>query len=80
MKIFKDILQGAGNLPSYGSHPGTGIMFAFLIMGALAGSDGGWTGILGGVAIMALIVVPIWCVGCIETAREYQRQNQQFEQ
>jgi len=73
MKIFKDILQGATDLPGYGPHPGTGIMLVLLFMGGIAGSGGGWTGFFGGAAFMALFVVPMWCVGCIDRARGYQR-------
>ena len=81
MKIFKDILQGAGDLPGYGPHPGTGIMFVFLLMGGLAGVDrGGWVGFLGGAAFAALFVVPLWCVGCVDRARSYQLRNRQPEQ
>ncbi len=75
MKIVKDIIQGAQDLPGYGPHPGTGIMIVLIIAGGLAGADRGLWGSLFGAAFMSLVVVPAWLAGCVGRAREYQRKN-----
>lgn len=76
IKLFKDIVQGAGYLEGYGDHPGTDFMIIMILMGGLAGAGrGGLSGFVGGCLIMALVIVPAWCVGCVGRARSYQREN-----
>lgn len=73
MKLLKDIVQGAGYLEGYGEHPGTFLLVAFIVMGGLAGcSRGGLLGFLGGAAAMALLIGPLWIIGCVGRARDYQ--------
>lgn len=74
MKLLKDIIQGAGYLEGYGNHPGTDMLLIFTLMGALAGAPrGGWTGALGGALAMIVFMGPLWCMGCVGRARDYQR-------
>lgn len=76
MKLLRDIVQGAGYLEGYGDHPGTDLLLVFILMSGLAGAQrGGLVGFLGGAAIMALVMVPIWCIGCVGRARDYQARN-----
>ena len=75
MKLIKDIIQGAKDLPGFGPHPGTGIMIALVIAGGLAGLERGLGGFLFGAAFMSLWIVPMWMAGCVGRARDYQRKQ-----
>ena len=74
MKLIREIIQGAGDLEGYGKHPGTILLFGFTLMGGIAGiAKGGIWGFIGGSLIMFFFMFPVWCVGCIGRARDYQR-------
>lgn len=74
MKLIKDIIQGAGYLEGYGKHPGTDMLLVFILMGGLAGAGkGGWPGFFGGALVMILFMGPLWIIGCVGRARDYQR-------
>jgi hypothetical protein len=77
MKFIRDIIQGAKDLPGYGPHPGNGMVVLLIILGGIAGLHGGWEGFIGGAAFMALFMVPMWAIGCIDRARSYQRRNKE---
>ena len=68
-KLFNDIRRGAGYLPGYGSHPGTPMMIGLIAIGAIAG---GWFGF----GASVLFYVPMWAYGCVERARDYDRDQQ----
>lgn len=68
MKVFHQIIRGCGTLPHVGEHPGTAILLIFLGLGAVAGLQGGAWGVLGGCALMALVMVPIYLYGAYDRA------------
>lgn len=73
MKFFRDLWQGAGYLPGYGDHPGTAFLVMFTLMGVVAGVDrGGIYGAIIGALIMFSVMFPVWVIGCIDRARDYQ--------
>lgn len=63
MKAIRHIIRGCGNLPHVGEHPGTLMIVAFLVMGALSGANGGWQGALFGAGVMAVVFVPMYLYG-----------------
>ena len=73
IKFCKDVIQGAGNLPGMGEHPGTVILIGFILMGGIAGLKGGILGFVIGSLVMAVFMLPIWIIGCRDRARLYQR-------
>lgn len=76
MKLIKDIIQGAGYLEGYGEHPGTSMLIVLVLCGGLAGaSSGGLAGFFGGSIVMVLCMFPLWVIGCVGRARDYQRRN-----
>lgn len=76
MKVIRDIIQGAGYLEGYGDHPGTPMLIIFILMGGIAGIEkGGLFGFIAGSLVMALIMGTFWVVGCVDRARDYQRDN-----
>ena len=68
MKALRQMLRGCDDLPHVGSHPGTGLLLVFLVMGAFAGRHAGIFGILGGVAIMGIVFVPVYLYGAYDRA------------
>lgn len=66
MKTIKHIIRGCGWLEHCGDHPGTAVLFAFILSGALGGSNGGWNGILGGAGIMSAFMMPLYLHGAYE--------------
>lgn len=60
MKVIHQTIRGCGNLPYVGKHPGTGILFIFLVMGAIAGERGGFLGTIVGAAFMGIFIVPMY--------------------
>ena len=67
--MLRDIIRGCGDLPFVGEHPGTMILFVFILLGALAGRAGGLYGMLGGAGIMALVFLPIYLWGAYDRAK-----------
>lgn len=77
MKFISRIIKGAGNLPGYGLHPGTDMLIFFVLMGGLAGSKGGWWGVLGGAAFMFVMIGALWCIGAHDRAKSYEKDHEQ---
>ena len=77
MKLLRDIISGAGYLEGYGDHPGTLPLFVFIILSGLAGIDGGIMVALGCMGVMTVLLCPVWMVGCVSRARDYQRDQEQ---
>lgn len=71
MRVLRQIARGGTTLPHVGSHPGTGWLFAFILMGAYAGASNGgeWWGALGGAGITALGMVPLYLFGAYDRAQ-----------
>jgi len=69
MKLLRQTLRGCTSLPHVGEHPGTLIMFIFILMGGFAGAKGGFWGFLGGASFMALFIVPCYLVGAYSRAQ-----------
>lgn len=79
MKFVRQITRGCGKLPHVGEHPGTALAIGLVAMGALAGNKGGWIGALGGMAFMALFILPIYLYGAYDRANlsdELETQDQ----
>jgi hypothetical protein len=72
MKVIRDIIQGSRNLPGFGPHPGTPVLLFMLGLTFLGGLDRGFYVALVMTGIVGLVFVPIWALGCIGRAREYQ--------
>jgi hypothetical protein len=70
MSALRQIVRGCGALPHVGSHPGTGMLIIFILLGAAAGVRGGWRGALGGAAFMALFMVPMYLYGAYGRAND----------
>lgn len=69
-QFIKDAIRGSGWLPHVGSHPGTGIVLALVLLTAAAGaSASGFIGLLGGAAIGLLFYGPIYLIGAADRAR-----------
>lgn len=75
MNLLREIVQGAGYLEGFGDHPGTDYLIMLAVMGALAGANGGAFGALVGAIVMLAFIGPIWCIGCVNRAREYQERE-----
>lgn len=77
IKFLRDIKRGAGYLPGYGSHPGNIMMIfslAMLIIAGLCNEGIGWSeGILAGVTVWAATALPLYLMGCVGRAREWDR-------
>lgn len=67
--MIRQIIRGCGDLPYVGPHPGTFILAALLLAGALAGAKGGYWGMLGGLAFMGVFMVPIYLYGAYDRAK-----------
>ena len=80
MKLLRDIVQGAGYLEGFGNHPGTDVLVILVAIGALAGIKGGAFGALVGAVVMLSFIGPLWCIGCIGRAREYQQRAKENNQ
>jgi prepilin signal peptidase PulO-like enzyme (type II secretory pathway) len=73
MKTLRHIIRGCGTLPHVGEHPGTLLIVAFLLIGALAGSKGGWQGALLGAGVMAAVFVPMYLYGAYSRSVESEQ-------
>jgi hypothetical protein len=70
---LRQIIRGCGYVDGYGSHPGTGILIALVVMGGIAGAQGaGWRGFLFGACMMLLIFGPIYLFGAYDRGRPNQ--------
>jgi hypothetical protein len=69
MKAIRQIIRGCTNLPYVGEHPGTFVMLMLMFMGGLAGSSkGGTVGALGGMALMVVLMLPLFLWGAYDRA------------
>jgi hypothetical protein len=68
--MFKQIVRGCTDLPYVGEHPGVSTLIMFIIMGGLAGAKGGLFGVIGGVSLMLVFVLPIFLYGAYDRANE----------
>lgn len=66
MKTIKHIVRGCGWLEHCGDHPGTAVLFVFILMGAIAASNGGWRGCIGGAGFMAVGIAPLYLWGAYD--------------
>lgn len=73
MTIISRIFRGCGYLPGYGSHPGTGALFLFIAMAAVAGLRAGWRGALLGACVMGAVFGPMYLYGAYDRARSFDR-------
>jgi hypothetical protein len=70
VRTLKRTIRGCGDLPHCGSHPGTGFLFAFIILAAIAVSDKGWKASASGAVLMASFIAPVYLVGAHDRAVE----------
>lgn len=69
MKLIRQIKRGCTNLPYVGEHPGKFMMIMFMFMGGMAGgSKGGSAGMFGGMAIVGLLMLPLFLWGAYDRA------------
>ena len=74
MRWLKQVMRGCGTLPHVGSHPGFEGAVGMLVVGGVFGAeDGGWRGVLGGVLLAAIFVVPLYLIGAYDRANESDR-------
>ena len=79
MKFIRQVIRGAGYLEGYGDHPGKDAVVITLLVCGLAGVEkGGLTGFLGGMAIGAIFVLPLFVIGCIDRANGCDKQQAQL--
>lgn len=78
LKFFRHVRRGSGYLEGYGEHPGTLYLFAFILMGGLAGARGGIWGFLGGAVVMAVFMLPMYIYGCVERSKGADRKQEQL--
>ena len=78
-KFVRDVIRGAGNLPGYGEHPGTGFAAVMLVLLLVAGASNEnlelIPGLLLGFGAWAVLVLPLYIVGCIGRVRDYDLRN-----
>lgn len=73
LKFFKRIWMGAGYLEGYGHHPGWGVIAIYVFASGLAGiENGGVRGFIGGSIIAVVIIAPIFMLGCVSRAKDYE--------
>jgi prepilin signal peptidase PulO-like enzyme (type II secretory pathway) len=73
MKAIRHIIRGCGTLPHVGEHPGTVLIVAFIVIGAMAGAKGGWQGALFGAGVMAVVFVPMYLYGAYSRSVESEQ-------
>lgn len=76
MKTIKHIIRGCGWLEHCGEHPGTSILFCFILMGAIAGSHGGWKGSLFGAGAMGTFMTPLYLWGAYDRSVLNEKLNE----
>lgn len=79
MRVIRQIIRGARDLPGVGPHPGTDLLVLSLFVGALAevGKGGLW-GALVGALVMLVGLTPLWMWGCYERAELSDRRRQRL--
>ncbi|WP_157146299.1 hypothetical protein [Achromobacter insuavis] len=80
LTFIKQAVRGCGALPHVGEHPGKFWLAVFVLMGALAGANGGWGGALAGALIMLLGMGVPFFMGAYDRAEASDRAAQQAEQ
>ena len=73
MKAIRHVIRGCGYLEHCGHHPGTFFVLAFILIGAIAGSDEGWKGSLGRAILTGVLIGPIYLHGAYERSVEDER-------
>lgn len=80
IKFFRDAARGAGYLPGYGDNPGTGFAIVMLGMLIVAGAANDnltvFAGVIVGAVGWAVMILPLFLVGCADRAREFDRRQQ----
>lgn len=72
-KFFKRAWMGAGYLEGYGHHPGWSTIAIYIVASGFAGTGkGGVRGFFGGAAIAAAMIAPIFILGCVSRAKDYE--------
>lgn len=83
LKTLRRIKIGAGYLDGYGEHPGTVVMIALIAACTLAGTGnvnmGPLPGAILGFCVSLAIFLPMWIVGCIDRAKDYERDQEALE-
>ena len=74
--MFKKIYLGLTDLEGYGTHPGTIVVVGLVSIGALAGSQQGIKGLIGGALFMALFVVPMYLYGAYGRGDSYLKDQE----
>lgn len=69
MTRFRMMLMGCRTMPHVGEHPGTEVLLALIVLGGVAGSNGGWVGVVGGAVLMALVMGPLYLAGAYSRAK-----------
>jgi hypothetical protein len=79
VRFFKQIWRGAGYLEGYGDHPGKDMVVMLILICGFAGIEkGGFYGFLGGMAIGAIFILPLFIVGCIDRANGCDEKQKQL--
>jgi hypothetical protein len=77
MKNLKHMIRGMGYLEGYGHHPGNMLLLAILLIGGISGIDGGLRGFFGGMAIIAMGILPMYFHGCYVRSLNYEKDKEQ---
>lgn len=79
MKLLKHCIRGCRDLPGYGPHPGTAILFVITLVGGIAGVDkGGLNGFIFGSLFAFLMTAPLYLHGAYERSKLYERDQVQL--
>jgi hypothetical protein len=76
MKTIKHIIRGMGYLEGFGYHPGNWMMVSIMLIGGIAGIDGGWRGFFGGFGIVFLGMLPMYMYGCYTRSVNYEKDRE----
>ena len=79
IKTIKRTIRGCGYLPTCGEHPGTALLFCFILMGAIAGSHNGWKGAAFGASAMTLFAAPSYLIGAYYRSVDEERYAKKFQ-
>jgi hypothetical protein len=69
MKILQRIYKGACYSDKYGEHPGWPFVIFLPLLGLVAGSQNGLSGAFFGFAFFAVLLVPLFLIGCWERGK-----------
>ncbi len=79
MLLLKRIINGCRDLPGFGPHPGTLLLFIMAAVGGLAGIDkGGVNGFIGGSLFAFLMTLPLYLIGAYSRGRLYDESKQRL--